>query len=276
MVLPLFLRFEGATNSFNRHFILRKHPGRTLERYVHVGAHHATRHPEQGRKGTGSTMSRTALRHLRFAAPLAFAAALGIGSLPALAQSAPAAMLTSCSAIHFDLANPGPGARVEQGTDLLTGVAMDKRASDGIGVDRVDFFLDSRDSGGINIGSASPTTIPGPFGPGSFQATVSFPNMVGGHDLVAYAHSSVTGQESIIAVPIVLGEDPSKVAEPTNLTTTQTCTGGGNLGGAVGSLAAPAAPGAAPAAAPSTPASMTGPAAAATMAMTPTMSTLTL
>jgi hypothetical protein len=174
-------------------------------------------------------LSRTALRHLRLAGPLAIAAAtLSIGSLPALAQSAPMMTPTDCSAIHFSLANPGPGSRVEEGTAVVQGVAMDTRAGTGAGIDRVDFFLDNRDSGGTNIGTAAPGMVPGPFGPGSFQTTISFPNTAGGHDLFAYAHSSVTGQESIIDMPIAVGEDPIKAGETSSATATATCTKGGN------------------------------------------------
>ncbi|HEX8967600.1 MAG TPA: hypothetical protein VF937_06965, partial [Chloroflexota bacterium] len=70
--------------------------------------------------------------------------------------------------------------------------------------------------------------MPGPFGPGSFQATLSMPDILGGHDLVAYAHSSVTDQESVVSVPISLGEDPSKafVDQPT-ASVTEMCTAAG-------------------------------------------------
>ena len=75
-------------------------------------------------------MSRTALRHLRLVGPLTVvAAALSISSLPAFAQSAPS--MADCSAIHFNLSNPGPGSRVEEGTDVVQGVAMDSRATTG-------------------------------------------------------------------------------------------------------------------------------------------------
>jgi len=169
-------------------------------------------------------MSRTTLKHLRFVGPLAVVAALGIGSLPALAQSTPAP--ADCTAIHFELANPGPGSRVEQGHSVVQGIALDTRATSGTGVDRIDFFLDSRDSGGVSIGTAAPGMVPGPFGPGSFQATVSFPSSNGGHDLFAYAHSTVTGQESVISMPIGVGEDP---AAGSATTVTENCTGTGTV-----------------------------------------------
>ena len=223
-------------------------------------------------------MSRTALRHLRLVGPLTVvAAALGMSSLPALAQSAPSMStpsLADCSAIHFDLANPGPGSRVEHGNAVVQGVAMDTRAGTGAGIDRVDFFLDSRDAGGVNIGTAAPGMIPGPFGPGSFQTTISFPNSVGGHDLFAYAHSSVTGQESIIDLPIAVGEDPAKAGETASATATQTCTSGGNMASTTPAMTTPAtttAPMATTPAASTTPAMTT-----TTTAMAPSASTITL
>ena len=213
-------------------------------------------------------ISRTALTNLRFVGPLAVVAALGIGSLPALAQSAPST--ADCSAIKFDLSNPGPGSRVEHGNAIVQGVAMDTRAGTGAGIDRIDFFLESRDAGGVNIGSAALGTIPGPFGPGSFQTTISFPNTVGGHDLFAYAHSSVTGQEAVIDVPIAVGEDPAKAAETTS-TATQTCTKGGNTASTTAAMTPPATT--APAA--TAPAAITT-TTTTTAAMAPSASTITL
>jgi hypothetical protein len=146
------------------------------------------------------------------------AATLGLGSLPAAAQSVPG----GCSTIDFQLGNPSAGARVEAGSSLVQGIAMATNAPSGTnGIDRVDFFLGSRDEGGMILGSAVPGMTAGPAGPGSFQATLEFPtDQNGGHDLVAYAHSAVTGQQSVISVPIALGEDPSKafVTPPTDVT----------------------------------------------------------
>jgi hypothetical protein len=34
------------------------------------------------------------------------------------------------------------------------------------------------------------------------------PREIGGHNQVSYAHSSISGQESVITVPISIGEDP--------------------------------------------------------------------
>ena len=157
-------------------------------------------------------MSRSGSGLVRALGALSVAAALGVGALPAFAQSAPPASSGGCGTIDFQLANPTPGSRVEAGSDIVQGVAMATNAPGGAtGIDHVDFFLGSRDEGGVSLGSAVPGMTAGPFGPGSFQATVDFPtSQIGEHDLWAYAHSSVTGQESVISVPIAIGEDTTK------------------------------------------------------------------
>src|SRR5216684_3576044 len=141
-------------------------------------------------------MSRSVFARLRLLGPVTAAAALGLGTVPALAQTAPMAPMTSdCSAIRFDLANPSAGSMIVPGGMVVQGIAMDSRATSGPGVD-------SREQGGLNLGTAMPGVVPGPFGPDSFQTTVTIPNLTGGHDLFAYAHSSVSGAESVISVPV--------------------------------------------------------------------------
>src|SRR5437868_1040215 len=131
-----------------------------------------TAHIRNG-KGTHQLMSRSVFARLGLVGPLAIAATLGIGSLPALAQTsttttAPGAS-GGCSAIRFDLANPSAGSMLMPGGLVIEGIAMDSRAQGNIGVDHVDFFLDSRDQGGVPLGSAVPGVVPGPFGPASVQ-----------------------------------------------------------------------------------------------------------
>jgi len=117
---------------------------------------------------------------------------------------------------------------LEPGGLVIGGIAVDSRATTGTGIDHVDFFLGNRNEGGINVGTTVPGAAPGPFGTfGSFQTTVQLPNMTGGNDLVGYAHSSVTGQEFVISVPIVVGETPTVAGETSANgavpTITQTC-----------------------------------------------------
>ena len=94
-------------------------------------------------------MSRSVFARLRLLGPVTAAAALGLGTLPVMAQTTTTAPLASdCSAIHFELANPSPGSMIAPGGIVLQGIALDSRAQGSVGVDRVDFFLDNRDQGG--------------------------------------------------------------------------------------------------------------------------------
>jgi hypothetical protein len=231
-------------------------------------------------------MSISGFSRLRLIGPLTVAAALGVGTLPALAQSVTtmAPLASDCSAIHFDLANPAPGTMIEPGGLVLQGIATDTRAQNSLGIDRVDFFLDNRDQGGLNIGTAVPgveplagpdaegAVLPLPLGPDSFATTVSIPNVTGPHDLFAYAHSSVTGAESVIDVPVAVNEDPAKAGDA-GATTTETCMPGNTT--AEPTAPAPAAttpttPAPAPATSPATTTTTT------TTAVEPTASTIML
>jgi hypothetical protein len=192
------------------------------------------------------------LRPVRLIGLLTATAALGIGALPGFAQSAPES--SPCQSIYFELSNPSPGARVEPGGFVLEGWAMDAMAKQGPGIDHVQFFLEDRNLGGVNVGTAVPSTTAGPFGPNSFQTTLSLPNSIGTHELFAYAHSSVNGDESIIEVPIVLGEDPSKLSDPIGTTAIESCSQAATNGTGVTSMTAPAATvPSAPASQPATP-----------------------
>jgi hypothetical protein len=152
---------------------------------------------------------------------LVLGAALGlVGGTAALAQTPTAG---DCSAIQFEVANPSPGSRVDPGSYVLQGIALDTRAEDGPGIDRVDFFLGNRDDGGMIVGHAVPSDL-GPFAPTSFQTTITLPNRVGGQELFGYAHSAITGQESIISVPIAVGVDPNKAGDLMSRPAFVTCT----------------------------------------------------
>jgi len=176
-----------------------------------------------------SLMARFAFRHVRLVAPMAAAAALAISALPAAAQSVPATPSSDCSMIHFELSNPTPGAKINNSL-IVSGLAQDMRASasQGSGIDKVDFFLGNRDLGGDKLGTfVTGGLVPGPFGPYSFQVNLNFPsNQKGGNDLVAYAHSMVTGQEAVIDTPIVLNMDPNDLPSPIATTATTSCLGG--------------------------------------------------
>ena len=174
-------------------------------------------------------MSRSMLRQVRRGGPLAVAAAvaLTISSLPAMAQTEPGS--GDCSAMQFELSNPAPGSRVEPGTLVVQGIALDSRSEDGPGIDRIDFFMGNREQGGVLLGHAVPGGADafGPFGPNSFQTRISLPpNLTGGRDIFGYAHSTVTDQENVIAVPVAVGVDPSKVVNQMVTPSMVTCLGG--------------------------------------------------
>jgi hypothetical protein len=176
-------------------------------------------------------MTRSVLKHLRLLGPLTVAAALSVGTLPAFAQTAPTTTTvgsgpSDCSPIRFELANPSPGARLEPGGLMLQGIATDSRASQGLGISRIDFFLDSRDLGGLSLGSIVPGAVPGPSGYGSWQTTISLPELTGGHDLVAYAQSSVTGAEAVVTVPISIGDVPKTTIDSMPTTIESSCVRG--------------------------------------------------
>jgi hypothetical protein len=115
------------------------------------------------------------------------------------------------------VANPSPGDNLTPGKLEMQGVAFDPVAAAGTGVDRVSVFLDNRDMGGIHLGDAAlgaPNPMPSEpaqFAQAGWTLTTSALQGVGDqHTLFIYARSAVTGQESIVQVPITIGSDPSK------------------------------------------------------------------
>jgi hypothetical protein len=109
----------------------------------------------------------------------------------------------------LDLANPHPGDVLPNGDVIIDGVAFDPSATQGTGIDRVDLFLDNRDEGGLPLGSGSPADTH------AFQIKATLPNTAnGGHNLFAYAHSSITGQETVQQVPVFIGAAPTPTPRP--------------------------------------------------------------
>jgi hypothetical protein len=105
------------------------------------------------------------------------------------------------SAAEFSLANPGAGDVLSTGEYIVSGTAD-------LTIDRVQFFLGERDTGGMLLGTATPQD-------GLFTVAVTFPTTeIGGHDFVAYAFSSVTGQETKVSVPIYIGAAPTPTPRP--------------------------------------------------------------
>jgi hypothetical protein len=82
-------------------------------------------------------------------------------------------------------------------------------------VDRVSVFLDNRDEGGIYLGDATlGASTPMPSEPAQFALagwTLTTPALQGvgdGHTLFIYARSAMTGEESVVQIPITIGSDP--------------------------------------------------------------------
>lgn len=115
-------------------------------------------------------------------------------------RMAPAA--AGAGAEAFSLGNPTSGAVVLNGDYMVSGAA-------GSAIDKVELFLDSRDTGaGTHLATVVPLN-------GVFSTVVTIPaGASGGHTFTAYAHSSLTGQETVVAVPIYVGAAPTPTPRP--------------------------------------------------------------
>jgi hypothetical protein len=135
---------------------------------------------------------------------------------PAGAPAAPVVQpLAAVSAVGpvLQLANPSDGDVLLTGDVIIEGQAFDPSAISGSGIDRVELFLDNRDTGGLSIGSG----VPGQNGATAhaFRIKATVPaNANGGHALFAYAHSSITGQETVVSVPMFVGTPPTPTPRP--------------------------------------------------------------
>lgn len=126
-------------------------------------------------------------------------------TFPPFPLAAPGLVATPSAArvLTLRVGNPGAGDTLSAGMYVFQGVAFDPQAQGNSGVDRVQIFLDPRDQGGQYLGDATlgPNVPQAPFG---FQLTAPLPNRKGGHLVTVYAHSSVTGQETAVSVPITV------------------------------------------------------------------------
>jgi len=176
-------------------------------------------------------------RHLFGAATLTGSllfAALTFASLPVGAQTttttaAAAAATTAGTCPYLSVGNPNAGDTIGQGDYVISGVAFDPAAPSGSGISRVDLFLGQRDEGGNFLGS----TVPGiGDNPRAFVKTVTIPEWNSGTTLAAYAISSVTGQQTSVVIPVIVGTPtrpqtgPTPTPLPTVETVTTTCAGG--------------------------------------------------
>ena len=116
----------------------------------------------------------------------------------------------------LSVANPSAGGLLPVGDLIVEGQAFDPGASSGSGIDSVELFLDSRDSGGILLGSGVPGNNGAP-DRRTFVITASIPsNANGGHDFVVYARSATTGEETVVSTPVFIGAAPTPTPHPTS------------------------------------------------------------
>jgi hypothetical protein len=126
------------------------------------------------------------------------------GAVAVVGAATPVVSVMSSQGPVLRLANPNAGDFVGRGNYWSFGVAFDPASKQGAGVDAVSFYLEARDNGGVIVGTATPGLLGGDLG--AFAALLNFPTGVAGsHNLVVYAHSSVSGQESAVSVPIYVG-----------------------------------------------------------------------
>jgi hypothetical protein len=122
----------------------------------------------------------------------------------AAAAPAPAAALAPViqpgPSLVLSVGNPQPNDSLPRGKYVMQGLAFDRAANAGSGVDRVSVFVDDRDSGGQHVGDA---VLGQPVANG-FSATVDLSRMSGAHTLFVYARSAVTGQEASVNFPVTI------------------------------------------------------------------------
>jgi hypothetical protein len=128
-----------------------------------------------------------------FSLGLAALLALPVAVVSAQAQPGPTLVV----------ANPNPGDMLTLGKLEMQGVAFDPVATTGSGVDRVSVFLDNRDEGGMFLGDA---TLAAPTSDGWRLLTPVLKGVGDGHAIFVYARSAVTGDETIVKIPVTIGD----------------------------------------------------------------------
>ena len=141
------------------------------------------------------SVAQAAPRPAAAASPAATTAATPrpLAGLAAITQPGPSLVLS--------VGNPQPGDLLPRGKYVMQGVAFDRAASSGSGVDRVSVFVDNRDSGGQLVGEG---VLGQPVATG-FTVTADLSRLGGGHTLFVYARSSVSGHEAVVSFPVAIG-----------------------------------------------------------------------
>jgi polysaccharide biosynthesis protein PslG len=124
----------------------------------------------------------------------------------AAAATSPAAALLPAitqpgASLVLSVGNPQPNDLLPRGKYVMQGQAFDRAATSGSGVDRVSVFVDDREGGGQHVGDAE---LGKPSATG-FTVTADLSRIGGGHTLFVYARSSITGRETVVSFPIIIG-----------------------------------------------------------------------
>jgi hypothetical protein len=115
--------------------------------------------------------------------------------------------------------NPNKGDMIIPGSLVMTGVAFDDSAETGLGVDRVSVFLGDRELGGKYLGEArlgghNVVTDDPQFATGGWRLITPPLRGAGQHDeLFVYARSTVNGAESVVNIPIVIGDHVGRAGQ---------------------------------------------------------------
>jgi hypothetical protein len=147
------------------------------------------------------------VRQLPLVASVLVGAAFGLGGAVAMAQADPEEQAAG-SKMFFDVGNPAAGDSIHVGGYTIEGLAFDRAADQSPGIERIDVFLEDRDSGGTLIGhgvlgSASLVPDDPDLAGSGWTAQVMLTNkMTGPHTLFFYALSGATGEEALVTVPV--------------------------------------------------------------------------
>jgi hypothetical protein len=133
---------------------------------------------------------------------------------PTPAAPAPAATpaASTSQGLVFEIANPNPGDLLQIGSYEISGVAYDPSSTSGSGIDRIEFFLDPRDDGGILLGQGVSDA-----GGRTFSGVYVVPAGVkqkGPHTFTGYARSAATGHEAVVSIPVYFGVLPTSTPHP--------------------------------------------------------------
>jgi hypothetical protein len=150
-----------------------------------------------------------ASRLAKLAIWLAASAAFWLGAAPALAES-----------IVVVVSNPRPTTRVITGSLVMQGVAYDRESLDGPGIDRLSIRICGRD--GDHLADAVlglPSTMSVEKGDPRFSkagwtATVLLKGAGEVRTLCLAARSSLDGFETIVRIPLTIGETPPPPSGP--------------------------------------------------------------